>query len=367
MRLDEPLPVVEPDQLRIGSRGQRVADIPMRQRVERLGHRRQLIAPDLGRRPQRDVIGRGRCWDQHAVLLGLKVLPGPALRPTMPALPILLETPVPRVGARVLDRGEHFARKAVIADARYGALHAGLVSRGAHAGRIDVKLPRLRVLAKCRRDAGAERIGIENDGLRVIGDQDGEDPAKERPRGFARLDRAGGGFLERRVHEAMPRAHGGEDPRAKPTTLPRDLREREPPHPGGVDLQLLPRRPIEDRDRRRRAAKVQLQDGEPMERRVRNDDGLPRQEFANLREAQSVLQPPFDGRALGHTMRPAVATRAPTARMQRQQDVAELLVRDGRRPHRHAHRRRDGEIAPDRLRIEAELRGESLLGHALAP
>ena len=43
----------------------------------------------------------------------------------------------------------------------------------------------------------------------------------------------------------MPRAHGGEDPGAKPEAL---LRLREPTDPAGVDLDLLPRLAIEHGD-----------------------------------------------------------------------------------------------------------------------
>jgi len=46
----------------------------MRERVGRLGDRRELIARDLRRRPQRDVVRRGRRGLQDGQLLGAKVL-----------------------------------------------------------------------------------------------------------------------------------------------------------------------------------------------------------------------------------------------------------------------------------------------------
>src|SRR5688572_24603304 len=64
-----------------------------------------------------------------------------------------------------------------------------------------------------------KRIDCE-DGLGVIRDDDLENPAKEIPRGLARFDRPRGRLLEGRIDEAVPRAHRGKDPRAKPSFLP---------------------------------------------------------------------------------------------------------------------------------------------------
>src|SRR5207247_909699 len=108
--------------------------------------------------------------------------------------------------------------------------------------------------------------------------EDSEDAAKERPGGFARLDRARRRFFERRVHKPMPRAHGGEDPRAKAAALAGDLRQREPADPARVDLQLLPQLTVDDRDRGGRPPKLELEDGKPVERRIRDHDALPREE-----------------------------------------------------------------------------------------
>ena len=121
--------------------------------------------------------------------------------------------------ARVVERRQHFAGEAVVADAGHGALDAPFVAGMPHARRIDVKVPRLRVLEKRRRDARRERIGGDDDRLRVIRNQDPEDAAEKLPGGFTRLDGARRRFLEGGIDEAVARAHRREDPRAKPTPL----------------------------------------------------------------------------------------------------------------------------------------------------
>jgi len=58
-----------------------------------------------------------------------------------------------------------------------------------------------------------------------------------------------------------------------------------------VDLKLVTRFAIEHGDRRRRPPKLQLDDREAIQRRIPDVHALPRQEFANLGETQSVGQP----------------------------------------------------------------------------
>src|SRR5438128_2406876 len=100
---------------------------------------------------------------------------------------------------------------------------------------------------------------------------------------------------------------------------------------------ILPRLPVENRNRRRGAAKLQLQHREPMECRVWNDDILARQQLADLGEAQPVPQPPLDRHSLRDAPVPAIAAGPPPGRMERQQDVAQLLVGYGPRARLHAH------------------------------
>src|SRR5262245_12309986 len=95
-----------------------------------------------------------------------------------------------RVGARVLERDEHFAREAIIADAGYGPFDAPLIAGMPHARRVDMKMARLRVLEKRRRDARGEGIGVDDDRLGVIRNEDFENAAEKLPGRFTRLDGA---------------------------------------------------------------------------------------------------------------------------------------------------------------------------------
>jgi hypothetical protein len=83
--------------------------------------------------------------------------------------------------------------------------------------------------------------------------------------------------------------------------------------PARVELHFLPRLAIEDRDHRCRLAKLQLEDREAVQRRIRNVDALPDQQLANLRETQSVTEPALDRGAMLAADVPAIATR-PTTR-----------------------------------------------------
>ena len=103
----------------------------------------------------------------------------------------------------------------------------------------------------------------------------------------------------------MPRAHRGKDPGAKPTFLP--LGQREPADPARIDLQLLARLAIEHRDRRRRLAKLQLEDREAVQRGIGDLDTLPDEQLANLGEPQALTEPALDRGAL-------LADTAPTRR-----------------------------------------------------
>ena len=58
MRLDQQPARVEADDLRIGASHDPLADVRVRDRVERFGDGGELIAPDLGLTPQRDVVRR---------------------------------------------------------------------------------------------------------------------------------------------------------------------------------------------------------------------------------------------------------------------------------------------------------------------
>jgi hypothetical protein len=89
MGLDERAAVVEPDGLLIGAGRQRVADVRMRQGVQRFEDLRELIAGDPGLAPAWHVAERGRVRSQHRSLLDVKVHAGSALGPAVAAEAVL--------------------------------------------------------------------------------------------------------------------------------------------------------------------------------------------------------------------------------------------------------------------------------------
>ena len=83
------------------------------------------------------VVGAG---SRQRLLLGLKVLERAALRATVAAQAVVVEAPVPAPRARLLERRQDFAGKAVIADAGHRALDPPFVPGRPHARRVDVKV-----------------------------------------------------------------------------------------------------------------------------------------------------------------------------------------------------------------------------------
>jgi hypothetical protein len=189
--------------VRIGTGRDPLADVRMRNRVERLVDGRELIAPDFRITPERNVIRCGGRRQQQTLLLGLKVFERPPLRATVPPEAVVIAAPVAAPRARLIERGEDFASKAVVPHAWYGPLDAPFVARLPDAGRVDMKVARLRILEKRRRDPRREGIGLDDDRLGVIRNEDLENAAEKLPRRFTRLDRTGGGLLEGRIDKAM--------------------------------------------------------------------------------------------------------------------------------------------------------------------
>ena len=74
MRFDQQAAGVEADDLRIGTGGDPLPDVRVRDRVERLVDGGELIGSDFRLALQRNVVRRGGRRQQPALLLGLKVL-----------------------------------------------------------------------------------------------------------------------------------------------------------------------------------------------------------------------------------------------------------------------------------------------------
>ncbi len=102
------------------------------------------------------------------------MVPRPPLRATVATAPVLLATPVRRMGARIVKRREDFAGEAIVPDAGYGPFDARFIPRMPDARGVDMKIPGLRVLKKRRRDPRRERIRIDDDRLGVIRNEDRE-------------------------------------------------------------------------------------------------------------------------------------------------------------------------------------------------
>ena len=216
MGLDQFGVMVETHRDRVGTGAQRVAHPARRQRVEGLGHLSVLIARHLGIGPARDIVGRGGDRQERRSFFALEVLARQALGAGVAAHPVLVLTPMPRMAVGVLEIEQGLAGEAVVARGGDGPFDPSLVLGPARAGGIDVEAARLGIFEELGREAGAERIGLDDDPLGVVGDQDLEDPAVKRPGGFTGLDGAGHDLAEAGVDEAVARQDGREDPGAEP-------------------------------------------------------------------------------------------------------------------------------------------------------
>ncbi len=108
-------------------------------------------------------------------------------------------------------------------------------------------------------------------------------------------------------------------------------------------------------------------DRKAVQRGIADRHALPHEQFANLGEPQPFRQPVFNRRAMFDTTRPALATGTSAARLQRQQDVADLLVTERLQRSSQPRRFCRTQIPAHRLWIEAQLGGDPLLRHPRLP
>src|SRR6266480_1248894 len=367
MGFDQHIVVVETNRLLISPGRQERANMGMRDGIEGFGDHGQLVTGHFRRAPQRNVEGRRRCRQEHGLLLGFEVLSRWALRATMAAEAILLPAPMTGMHARIVQRGQYLAGKAVITNTGNRSFDSGFIPRMPHTGRVHMKLPRLRVLKKCRRDVRGECIQLHDNSLGVVGNQHTENATEELPSSFAGLNSACGSFFESGIDKAIAGEDGAKDPGTKTPTFLGDQRKCEPPHPARIHLHFLAGFAFEDRDGCSHSSKLQLLDGKAVKRGVADRHALPRQEFANLGEPQSLHQPMLNGLPLLATASPVLAVRTPAARLQRQQYVADPLVAERLHLTSQPGRFCRSQIATNRLRIQAEQRGNPFLRHLLLP
>lgn len=239
MSLDQHATVVKAYGLRVGSCTKLPAaegeDEMARQGIQRLGDLGVLIARHFGLGPQRHVIGLARRCDQLRAFDGIEMLARQALRTGMTAQAVFFETPASGMLAGVIDRQQTLAGKAIVAHVTDTSFDARFVLRVAHARDIDLESVRLNVVQKRLDQARAERIGIVDDRLRAVRNQDSEDPAVKLPRCLACRDRFWRALAKTWIDEAVARDDGREDEGPKPTP-PSSLIRFQQAHPAGVDL-----------------------------------------------------------------------------------------------------------------------------------
>src|SRR5690606_15208010 len=223
---------VEAHERAIGACAQSLADEAGRQRVERLGDLREVIAPDLWIAPVRHLVELTGRRQEVRLLLGVEALKRQAARAGVATHAVLLSTPAFGEIARFCDRAQRLAGEAVIAHVRYGTLDTSLVAGLPNSGWIDDEAARLRVLEERLVDQRMERVGVLDDRFGVIRQQHAEHAAEELPRLLAGLNRALCRLLEARPYEAVTREDGGEDPRSKASSLAERVR-LQIPHPSG--------------------------------------------------------------------------------------------------------------------------------------
>lgn len=111
----------------------------------------------------------------------------------------------------------------------------------------------------------------------------------------------------------------------------------------------------------------ELDDGESIERRIRQRNALAYEELANLRQPEAGLEPALNRDLLCATPVPILTARSSAARVQRQQHVAQLRLIDRVAAHAQTCARRHGDVPPNRFRIEPQPCGDAFLRHAVAP
>ena len=103
-----------------------------------------------------------------------------------------------------------------------------------------------------------------------------------------------------------------------------------------------------------------------MQRRIRNRDPHPREQFADFAQAYALSQPPLNGLALIHAATPGVASRTSSARLECQQDLADVRLGE-HRPELQPEAGPDRDVVPHRFRIKPQLGGDALFRRPAQP
>ena len=351
-------PAVEQlDQRRVGAGIQVPAEILLRRGVERPGDLDVEVAVDLHPGQDRHVIGRARQRQQLPGLGGGEHLGRPGLDRAVDPRPGCVAAPRFRAGLRVGQAGEVLAGEEVPPHVLHGPLHPRLVLRRPDPGRVGREPAVLGVIQPARGEPRVHRVRVRDDRRGVIGDQDLEHPAEERPRRVAPGDQRAQRLGEAQPHEHVPRVARGEDQRVHLPPPPRH-RVRQHAQVPEVDLALRARLAVGDPDRGRGLPEPAPLHAEPVQSPVRHHHPLPLQQHPDLHHRQAGLDLRLDLLPAGLQLVPRLPVPARPHRPDRLRDLPDQLIGElshpavARQPrlHRRLH------IPAGRLAVHPRLR-----------
>lgn len=189
MHIDELATGVEAHRRPVCAGAERLPSVLEGQRVERLRHLRVLVDRDLGVAVRGHVVDFGGGRQQRRLLVSLEGLKGQALRAGVPTESVLLEAPMHRATAAVIDGEQPLTAEAVLTDRLHGALDTPLVLGVAAPRGVHREASRLRVLQEGLVDDRRQRVHRRDDRLRPVGDDEQEHAAEEGPRRLTGFDR----------------------------------------------------------------------------------------------------------------------------------------------------------------------------------
>ena len=222
--------------------------------------------------------------------------------------------------------------------------------------------------------ARVHRVGVGDDGLHVVGDQDLEDPLEERPRRFTAGDDRHQRLRVRQPDEHVPGITGGED---QGVDLPPAAIRRvgEVAQVSEVDLQLHAGLAVGDPDGGVLHAEPAPFGGEPVQRPIGHHTPLPGQQFVDLHHRQRLgvlavtLEPHRDLLLAGLQGLPRRPVPVRAGRTHHRHHLGDQLVVDRREPRvpLQAGLLRGGDVPAGRLPVHPRPFGDRPQAGALQP
>jgi hypothetical protein len=325
VRLHQHAVMEQLDQRRVGAGVEMPAEVLLWRGVERAGDLDVEVAVHLHPGQHRHVIGRAGQGQQRPGLRGGEHLGRPGLDRPVHAGPGHAAAPGLRAGLRVAQAGEVLAGEEVPADVLDGPLDPRLVLRRPDPGRVGGEPAVLGVIQPARGEPRVHRVRVRDDRGGVVGDQDPEHAAEERPRRVAPGDQRAQRLGERQPHEHVPRVARGEDQRVH---LPPPPRHRVSQHPqvAEVDLALRPGLSVGDADRRGGLPEPAPLDAEPVQGPVGHHDTAALQQHPDLHHRQARLHLRLDLGMAALELLPSLPVAARPRRPDRLRDLADQLI-----------------------------------------